>query len=226
MIPYRLLLILSIFLLNLPCDAQTYLGWKGGINRSHSALLFDLQPRTITSTGDLFGFYFGLPFEYQLNDLVNFIPEVALVSEGSVVSVSIQEEERTYNNLILYAKVPLVAKLKLLKNNDYEFGIVGGVVPAYALAIKSFYFSSNSFSRSVEEDTDFEKAGVRRYDLGLVMGLNTEKVIAKGLKLTIDLRYHLGLLDIQAISQLTNTTESLNLTIGLLTPIFKGKKKK
>ena len=225
MIPYRLPLILLGVLLSFPIFSQTYIGIKGGFNQSKSTFIFNIEPNSVISTSDLLGFHFSVPAEIEVNELFNFLPEIALVSEGTIISSQVQEKQRTYNNSITYLKFPIMGKLKLLKNKYYEFGIVGGVVPALALDVSSFYFGSMDWNRTVHLPIDFEEAGIKRFDLALSLGLNTEKVIAKGLKITLDVRYNLGMLNIENQSNITTTTESFNLTVGLLTPLFrKGKK--
>ncbi len=221
MIPYRLPLILIGVLLSLSIFSQTYIGIKGGLNQSKSIFLFDIAPNSILSTTDLLGFHFSIPVEIEVNELVNFMPEIALVSEGTIFSSQIQEEQRIYNNTITYLKFPIMGKLKLLKNKYYEFGVVGGVVPAFALDVSSFYFNSLEWNRTINSPINFEEAGIKRFDLALSFGLNTEKAIAKGLKITLDVRYNLGLLNIESQSNTTTTTEGFNLTVGLLTPLFR-----
>lgn len=225
MIPYRLLIFIMGLFLSFPLYAQSYIGLKGGINQSKSTFVFNIDPLLTTNRGDLYGFYFGLPMEFTINEMFNLMPELALVSEGSVLSVQILEEQRTYSNAIIYAKIPVIGKLKLLKKKFYEFGITGGIVPAFAVDVKSYYYASSNLTKSVDVAVDFEEAGIRRFDLALSLGVNTEKVIAKGWKLVLDVRYNLGLLDIETHSSLTNTTENLHLTIGLISPIFKNKEK-
>ena len=78
--------------------------------------------------------------------------------------------------------------------------------------------------RTVEVPVNFEAAGIRRFDLALSVGINTEKVIAKGWKILLDVRYNGGIIDIESHSILTNTSESFQLTFGLLAPLTKGKK--
>lgn len=221
MIPNRLPILLLGLFFSLPLFSQSYIGLKGGINQSKSTFIFNIDPSLTTNRGDLYGFYFGLPMEFTINELFNFMPEVALVAEGSVLSVQMLEEQRTYNNAIIYTKVPLIGKLKLLKNKHYEFGLVGGVVPALAVDVRSYYYASTNLTKSINVAVDFEEAGIRRFDLALSLGLNTEKEIAQGWKLVLDVRYNMGLLDVESHSKLTNTTESLHLTIGLVSPIFK-----
>lgn len=223
MIPYRLhfLVLLGIFLFNSTIFSQVYIGFKGGINQSKSTYIFNVDPALIVNTGDLYGFHFSVPLEIQVNDFFNFLPEVVVASEGSVLTVQVLEEIRTYNNAIIFAKLPLMGKLKLLKNKNYEFGVVAGIVPAFAVDVNSHYFASSDWGRSVDVAVDFEEAGIRRFDLGLSVGLNTEKVIAKGWKIMLDVRYNLGMLDIETHSDLTMTSESYSLTVGILTPLFK-----
>jgi len=224
MIPYRLSLVCLCILLSLPIFSQTYIGLKGGVNLSKANFIFDINPSTVISRTNLLGYHFSLPVEIEVNELVNFLPEVAIVSEGTIFSSQIQEEQFTFNNTITYLKFPIMGKLKLLKNKHYEFGIVGGVVPAVALDVSSFYFKSTDWRRTIDLPVDFTDAGIKRFDLAVSFGLNTEKAIANGLKIILDVRYNLGMLNIENRSNITNTTESISLTFGLLTPLFKRQK--
>ena len=224
MIPYRLYVVTLGLLLSFPIFSQTYIGLKGGVNQSKANFIFDIDPSSVISSTDLLGYHFSIPLEVSVNEMVNFMTEVALVSEGTIFSSQVQEEQRTYNNTITYLKFPLMGKLKLFKNKHYEFGVVGGVVPALAVDVSSFYFKSLDFGRTVDLPIDFEEAGIKRFDLAVSLGLNTEKTIANGLKIMLDIRYNLGMLNIEKHSRITNTTESFSLTFGLLTPLFKKQK--
>lgn len=224
MIPYRLILNLSILCCTLSLSAQTYIGIKGGINQSKSTFLFNINPTDATNKGDLHGFYFSIPVEITINDHFNLMPELAIVSDGSVFSVQAREEQRVYNNAIFYVKVPIIGKLKLLKHRAYEFGIIGGIVPAYALAVNSSYFSGANFREIIEEPVSFKEAGIRRFDLALSIGVNTQKTIAKGWKILLDLRYNGGIFDIETHAPLTITSENIQLTFGLVAPLIKTKK--
>jgi len=221
MIPYRLYLVLLAILLSFPIFSQTYIGLKGGVNQSKVNFIFDIEPSTIISSTDLLGYHFSIPLEIEVNEMVNFLPELALISEGTIFSSQVQEEQRTYNNSITYLKLPIMGKVKLLKNKHYEFGIVGGVIPAFALDISSYYFKFLDLGRTFELPIDFKDAGIKRFDLAVSFGINTEKAIAKGLKIILDVRYNLGMMNIENRSNITNTTQSFSLAFGLLTPLFK-----
>lgn len=224
MIPYRLILTLSLLYCTLSLSAQTYIGLKGGINQSKSTFLFNINPTDAISKGDLHGFYFSIPVEIILNDYFNLMPELAFVSDGSVFSVQAREEQRVYNNAIFYAKVPIIAKWKLFKHRAYEFGIIGGIVPAYALDVKSYYFTGANFRQIIDEPVNFKEAGIRRFDIALSIGINTQKTIAKGWKILLDIRYNGGMFDIETHAPLTNTSENFQLTFGLLAPLVKTAK--
>jgi len=223
MIPYRLTVAIVFLLLSLPIFSQTYIGLKGGLNQSKSTFFFNINPVTATNRGNLNGFYFSIPVEININDYFNFMPELALVSDGTVLSVQAREEQRVYNNAIFYAKMPLLGKLKVFKRKQYEFGIVGGIIPAFAIDVKSYYFTYANLRQTVDVPVSFKEAGIRRFDLALSIGVNTEKVIAKGWKLLLDVRYNGGILDIESHSDITNTSESFQLTFGLLAPLTKNK---
>ena len=225
MIPYRLLIMLSFLGLTIPIFSQTYIGLKGGINQSKSTFFFNINPVQATNKGDLNGFYFSIPLEVKINDYFNLVPELAFVADGTVLSVQTREEQRVYHNAILYAKMPLLGKLKVFKNKQYEFGIVGGIIPAFAIDVKSYYFTLSNLSRIIDIPVNFETAGIRRFDVALAVGVNMQKTIAKGWKILLDLRYTGGIIDIETHSDLTNRTERFQLTFGLLAPLMKVNKK-
>jgi len=225
MIPYRLIITLAFLGLTLPIFSQTYIGLKGGINQSKSTFFFNINPVQATNKGDLNGFYFSIPLDIKINDYFNLVPELAFVADGTVLSVQAREEQRVYNNTILYAKLPLLGKWKVFKHKQYEFGIVGGIIPALAIDVKSYYFNLSNLSRIIEVPVSFEAAGIRRFDVALAIGINTQKTIAKGWKILLDFRYTGGMIDIETHSDLTNRTENLQLTFGLLAPLIKVDKK-
>lgn len=225
MIPNRFLLLFLFSFLSHSIFAQIYFGLEGGINRSKSTYFFNIDPNVVTDAGDLDGFYFSLPLEIKGNEFFDFLPSFVFASEGSVLSVQTVEESRTYSNALLYLKLPLLAKLKVLKKKNYEFGIVAGVIPAYAIDIKSYYYTFPEIRTSIDSPVDFQEAGIRRFDLAMSLGLNTEKTIAKGWKIVLEARYNIGMLDIETHSELTTSTESFSLALGLLTPLFNQQKK-
>lgn len=224
MIPYRLILIVGLLCLSLPVFSQTYIGLKGGINQSKSTFFFNINPVDATSKGDLNGFYFSIPVEIKINDYFNLMPELAFMSDGTILSVQSQEEQRVYNNAIFYVKMPILGKLKIFKKKEYEFGIVGGIIPAFAMDVKSYYFTYSNLRRIIDVPVNLKEAGIRRFDIALSIGVNTEKVIAKGWKILLDIRYNGGIFDIETHSPLTNTSESFQLTFGLLAPLVRKKK--
>ena len=225
MIPYRLINLLLFLGFSYSIFAQSYIGFKGGINQSKSIFFFNIDPVDVINTGDLNGFYFSIPAEFYLTDNFSLLPELALISDGTVLSVQTRENQRIYHNTIFYTKIPILGKYTIFQHQQYKFSLMGGVTPAYALAVKSYYYTTVNFNSTIDVPINFEEAGIRRFDLALSAGLNLEKIIAKGWKILLDIRYNSGTLDIESHSPLTNTSENVQLTFGLLAPLFQAKQK-
>ena len=220
--PYRLFILLITLFASGIIHGQTYIGFKAGITQSKSTLSFNIDPDKAAKRGDLTGFYFGVPLEISVNDMLAFRLEPSITSEGSLVTVFDAEESRVYNNALFFVKLPLLAKINLLKAKQYEFGILAGLVPAYAVGIKSYYYPFFNIRESVEVPINFEQANLQRFDLALNLGVGIEKTIAKGLKVILEGRYSLGLMDMERNPDRTTTVESFNLTLGLLTPLYRS----
>ncbi len=219
----QLFILWILFFLANTVEGQTYIGFKAGITQSRSTLFFNIDPGTASKRGNLTGLYFSVPLDISINELLTFHPELAIASEGSLLTVFGAEENRVYNNALFYFKLPLLAKVNILKNEQYQFGVLAGLIPAYAIGIKSYYYPFFNIRKSIELPVSFEEANVQRFDLGISLGASIEKTIAKGLKVILEGRYSLGLVDIEENPNQTTTIESFNLTLGLLTPLFRSK---
>ena len=219
-------LLLLLFLLPaLKIAAQNFIGFKSGISYSNTYLSFNLTDEDLIQRGYLPGLQLGIPFELKINDLLTIQPEIIIATEGSFLNVYRTEEQRIYNNTLLYIKVPLLAKTTLWKGKNYQAHALLGVTPAYAIDIKSISYPQE-LGIIREEPISFEMAQIKHFDLAMSAGFDIEKTIAKGIKMILETRYNLGLYNIENLPERTSFTESFYLTIGLLIPIKEKKRKK
>ncbi len=219
-------LLLFLFLLPaLQITAQHFIGFKAGVSYSNTYLSFNLTTEDLIQRGYLPGLQLGIPFELKINDLLTIQPEIIIATEGSFLNVYRMEEQRIYNNTLLYIKLPLLAKTTLWKEKNYQVHALIGLTPAYAIDVKSISYP-HELGRVREEPISFETAHIKHFDLAVSAGLDIEKTIAKGIKMVLETRYNLGLYNIEEIAERTSFTESFYLTIGLLMPIKEKKIKK
>jgi len=219
----RLLLLLLFILPTLKGTAQNFIGFKAGVSYSNTYLPFNLMPEDLVQRSYLPGLQLGIPLQIKVNELLIIQPEIIIATEGSFLNVFRAEEQRIYNNALIYIKMPLLAKTTLWKKKNYQVHALLGVTPAYAIDIKSSSFRQG-FGTIREEPISFETAHIKHFDLAISAGLDIEKTIAKGIKMVLETRYNLGLYDIEKLAERTSFTESFYLTIGLLMPLKKKKK--
>lgn len=215
------LVFIGLFLsLSLSLFCQVHIGFKAGINYSKTNLIFNIQPTDLVKRINHPGLHFSIPVEIKVNDLLTLQPELTYTDEGSIFYVNRLEEERIYNNLLHYLKLPLLAKILLLETEDYQISIHGGVTPAYAIGIRSISYPQ--FVGVVrEEPVSFQATNTNRFDLSLNAGFSIEKTIAKEIKMSLGGRYNLGVYDIDNSVERTSFTESIYLSFGLLIPLKK-----
>ena len=220
---FLLFAILSIF--SILVQAQNHIGFKAGISYSNTYLPYNITATDVIKRGYLPGLQLGIPIEIKVNDLFYVQPELILGTEGSFLYVYRPEEQRIYNNVLLYLKLPLLGKVVLLKENNYQLNGLAGITPAYAIGIKSISYPQQP-GVIREEPIDFPSSQTKRFDLALNLGMNIEKTIAKSIKMVLEIRYNVGLYDIAASTERTSFTESFYLTLGLFMPLRARKEKK
>ncbi len=219
------LLLLLLLLPTLKITAQNFIGFKAGVSYSNTYLSFNLTDEDLIQRGYLPGLQLGIPIQLKVNDLLTIQPEIIIATEGSLLNVFRTEEQRIYNNALIYIKMPILAKTTLWKNKNYQVHPLLGITPAYAIDIKSTSFPQG-FGTIREEPISFETAQIKHFDLAISAGLDVEKTIAKGIKMVLETRYNLGLYNIENLAGRTSFTESFYLTIGLLMPIKRKNIKK
>lgn len=219
------LLFLLFLLPTFQTTAQHFIGFKAGVSYSNTYLSFNLTAEDLIQRGYLPGLQLGIPLEWKINDLLILQPEIIVATEGSFLNVYRAEEQRIYNNALLYVKLPLMAKTILWNEKNYQVHALIGLTPAYAIDIKSISYPQE-LGTVRQEPISFETAHIKHFDLAASAGLDIEKTIAKGIKMVLETRYNLGLYNIEETAERTSFTESFYLTLGLLMPIKEKKIKK
>lgn len=215
----RLFLFVFLSLLASSAKAQSYIGFKGGMNYSKTHLIFNIEPKDLVRRSNFAGFYISIPASIKINDIFSFQPELVFTTEGSVFTVFRPEEERIYENLLYYLKIPLLAKITLLQEDAYQVNVLGGITPAYAIGIQSTSYQKRIADTSRKEPASFSTTNTNRFNLALNAGASLEKTIAKDLKIVLSAQYNLGIFDIDTTSDRTSFTEGIYVGLGLMVPL-------
>lgn len=202
-------------------NAQDYIGLRGGGNISNTPLRIQSDSTTILDQKTLSFFLVGIDFEKVLNKNFSLISGLDLSKEGSILVKRYNDGSDIFyhSNEIRYLKLSVLPKFNVHIIDYTLYGIVGPSF-SYALDGQSSIYDENNFENRIV-DLDLEEVGIKRFDLGLIGGVGIEKVVAKNVKVSLGIRYYLGLVNISEIQELDVFNESMSVFIGAALPFGK-----
>ncbi|PHN05675.1 porin family protein [Flavilitoribacter nigricans] len=179
--------------------AQTFAGIGGGGG---------LTPST--------GVRVALPLEVQLSEHVFLFGGPAFILRRNLELLRKLPANRDYNSAeISYLSLPIMMKIRL----DWEpvrlYGLAG-IEVNYGLR-----FNANGIEdyRLFRERIDFDEVVVNRLDGGFAVGAGIETDLHRDRRIFADLRYYLGVLDIDGVSLGEIYNEGVFVTLGLMMPL-------
>lgn len=199
----RLLLCFIFVCLSFYGKAQSYIGIAGG-----GGLTSEVGLRAATIA------------EFKVNSFLSFQPEFTYVQRTNQEIIRRLNPNRDYRQVIIdYFEIPLLAKFQVSVNSFRVVALMGPKV-SYGMNMKANFVTEN---RITSEKISFEERGIDRFDVGLNLGVGIDKTISKNRKIFIDIRYYLGIYDIDTWedSEIFNQGPVVNL--GFLIPVFKAK---
>lgn len=171
---------------------QTLLGVKGQVNNFGAPLIqeMDLFSKTL---GNMINPGFGITLQQRLS------PQWAIQIEANY-----QEERQSYllsgaesrinTSVLKYIRFPLLAKRNINFGN-WSIQAIAGPNFGYGLQLLSGD-TSLDYRQSSFKKLDYSDYEVKRFDLGLLLGLGVEKEVSKFFTTALSLRYNIGLTDI------------------------------
>ena len=114
-----------------------------------------------------------------------------------------------YDDCLAYIHLPVLAKARLMQKGKVVPIVFAGPAIDFLLSAKSKEYIGGVY----QGEEDF-KGVLKSTNLGLVFGVGAEMMLAK-LKVSLDVRYDLGLANIQKVGSFTRKTESLLILAGV-----------
>ena len=160
----------------------------------------------------------SVPAEIVLKDNFSALVEIGYVErENPSVLAQLHRGRNYLKPVISYLELPVLAKVRL-SFESFDLFFVGGPQIAYGIALRSTYEEDNMLR---SEKLTFEETGLSRLDLGLVAGGGLEKEISEGRKIFIDMRFYLGLFNINKEGDEAIFNQGKHFSLGFLIPIKK-----
>lgn len=144
------------------------------------------------------GFMVGGAFEYGFDEMFFFQPELYYIRKGADVQTTIAGGSQTNFSLetsLDYIEIPLLAKVKFMMD---DFGFYALFGPSIAFEISTNETTAVNNLGSVGFGSLQDTSGI---DFGLVGGIGGQYMIMAGTDLFLDVRYSLGLTNIDDDTQ-------------------------
>ncbi|MEM9920595.1 MAG: porin family protein [Bacteroidota bacterium] len=223
---FTLLLLVAFTLPSL--DAQVAVGFRGGAHVAYNNLSFDHNYSDLALRDNITGLIFAIPVEWPASRMFRLQTGLAFLTRGTRIYYSDPSAELDYVDkyAISYIQIPITGKLAL-DLNPFDLYVIGGVDLAYGVDFELLQLSYDGTGPKTlrQRKLDFERAGISRLDVGLALGGGVETTISKGRRIFLDVRFHIGLNDIDARSDVEVFNQGRSYTLGMLLPInFKKQK--
>jgi hypothetical protein len=211
---YRRLSLALFILAGSSVLAQTTvaIGGSAGVNLSK----FRRARQVDAEESRMVGLHFAVPLELRFNKVVALQLEPGFIQKGSKLTSFDQFAQSRIS--INYLELPVM--LKLILEPKLQFHIVAGGTAAVGVSGKAVYKNRNGQRK--EDDLDFFRDAVNRFDMGVIAGFGV-KIPVKKIFLTLDGRYAYGLSDLlkkySGGDKITNT--GIHFSAGLLFPLGK-----
>lgn len=201
-------------------QAQLDIGFRGGVHLAYNNLEFDIDPAQITEVESITGLTLSIPIEFPAGRMFSIQSGLSFVSKGNLLHH--RESGQSYTSIskyrIDYLEIPVLSKISL-RLHPFDLFLLGGVNVGYAIDLKAYRLSYDLvWLRQEYFKIDFQRAGVDRFDISMVLGGGLMAHISRGKKIFIDARYDFGFYDIdaEAGSEVFNAGRSF--TMGILIP--------
>ena len=182
-------------------NAQSYIGIEGG---------------GYIAPGET-GLKIGIVSDFKIKKFLSFHPELIYIQKGVSLPLENLSNEITYRSpKVDYIQIPIMFNFSL-DMNTLSFQIFAGPYISYGL--KASAINIEDINNPYKEIFTFEDINTHRLDFGASFGTSLVLEIAKAKKMFLDLRYNLGLRDINADPVGSTFNEGTSLTMGFMIPL-------
>jgi len=189
-----LFIITAALLCTLPIQAQV--GVKGSLNLSD----FHVSEKMVGSEAKkMAGFSGGLVFALPLNELFSFRGELIYSQKGQKYDI-VSTEDAYVKTRLGYLELPLLLQINVPASSSVKPLFLAGGYGAYLLSAK--------MSGLYNEESNDVKDSFKKLDFGLIIGAGLQLDVGESGSILIDVRYNLGLSNINDIQE--STTQMKN----------------
>lgn len=183
------------------CRAQSAVGLSGGGGFTQST-----------------GFRMALPLEFSLAKHIFLFGGPAYIQRRNPELVRKLPASREYRSAeINYLSLPLLLKIRLDWTPIRVYGLVG-IELNYGMRLNA---TGVEDQRLFKEQIDFSRISVDQLDGGFCVGAGFETDLHRNRKIFADLRYYLGVLDIDQSNIGEMYNEGAFVTLGFMVPLGK-----
>lgn len=167
------------------------------------------------ASGNLIQPVFGVFAAFNLNKSFAIQPEIYLLTQGgtfsneAVITILESVELFEYKSFYRYIHVPILAKVRLMPNEKLNPIIFAGPAVDFLLSAHDKYYISGT----LDEDDDV-KHYLKSTNFSAVFGAGVEYMMDK-IMLILDIRYDMGLADIERDLDFTLKTKTLMFMVGV-----------
>lgn len=182
--------------------AQLSIGPRVAVNFANVAFEEDEE-----DTQNLLGFAFGAAAEIGINDMFAVQPEVLFSQHGFSFEEDLSGSSFDFDVVLNYVQIPVLGKLKF-GSDAVGINVLAG--PHVGFGIGDVTFKAED----EEESASWEDTGFQKFDFGITGGVGVSFAAGPG-KLGLDLRYQLGLSNINEEGEDGEKATNRNFQIGL-----------
>jgi hypothetical protein len=179
-------------------------GVKGGISLAKIKWSDETE-----ATCNLLQPVFGVFAAFNLSQSIAIQPEIFLLTQGGKDEYGIDLDTYAYKAFYRYIHVPVLAKVRLMKEGKFRPVLFAGPAVDILLSAHEKYYINGV----LDEDSDV-KEYLKNTNISLVFGVGVEHMMDK-LTLILDVRYDLGLVSIEAIGTDLLKTKALMFLVGV-----------
>ena len=207
-------------------SAQTYIGFRGGVNLANQEVVInDDDDDTEVDELNLIGFAVQVPITTQITDVFGLETSISYMQRGSVSDIFEIQTPSFSGNVDTETKISYLGlNVFPYVNIGKRFGLYAGAGFGADYALDGEVKTEGEFNGSEinnETPIDFDDDGFNRFDVNFQLGAGLAIPLGEKSRFVFDARYGLGLLDIQDDNNdnFDIRNRGLSLTVGVQFPL-------
>ncbi len=184
-------------------SAQVYLGIEGGGYLAPSET----------------GLKLGIVSDFKIKNFFSIHPELIYIQKGVSLPLENLSAEETYRSpKVDYFQIPIMCHFHL---DIHTFSFQAFIGPYVSYGLKASAINIEDINNPYKEIFSFAEIKTHRFDFGASIGTSIVMEVVKAKKMFLDIRYNIGLRDINTHPDRATFNEGTSLTMGFMIPLKK-----